>query len=421
MKTSMHVFLYGINGVYNYGCEATVRSIACQFKKKYPNCTVVYKSFNFESDKIALADCQDVVVSPIKRKTFSAFRKSLIGRGIAFLRRKLGIAKPDEYLNIDTEWLKECDVLVIIGGDIFNLMSTQEHQNAKYNNDRIWVSKVAKANDAKVLLWGISAGPFESNPKAKRIVIDYFINDVDLLIVREEKTRDYLMKNGVTKIVLRADPAFFMKTKSECNYSPNNIRSVGINLSPLANRYLGIDHSYEEWVEVWTERIEQILNFSGFRKAILLPHVVKNDDLIDDDLSYLQKIQRELTKDGYDSEIVSSNPGFMGIKTNIEQCDIVFSARMHGAVNAVTCAVPTVFLVYSSKAVGMCKFVYGKTDMVLDMKELAISGVQEDWIISLIGLLPQVKQFIELRSVELSNDAGQAIEDIQKKVFMEDK
>jgi hypothetical protein len=90
-------------------------------------------------------------------------------------------------------------------------------------------------------------------------------------------------------------------------------------------------------------------------------------------------------------------------------------------VNAVTCAVPTVFLVYSSKAIGMCKFVYGKNDMILEMNELAKSGIREVWIKSVVDSLHQTKQYIENKSKELAYDSGLAIDDIRLFVFKENE
>ena len=44
---------------------------------------------------------------------------------------------------------------------------------------------------------------------------------------------------------------------------------------------------------------------------------------------------------------------------------------MHCAINAVTCGVPTLFISYSKKAIGLNQFIYGNNNNVLSVKEFA--------------------------------------------------
>lgn len=61
----MRIVLYGINGLYNYGCEAMVRGISERLTDVFPNCDVVYKTFRYEQDFKVLSDCDTVTVEPI--------------------------------------------------------------------------------------------------------------------------------------------------------------------------------------------------------------------------------------------------------------------------------------------------------------------------------------------------------------------
>ncbi len=68
--------------------------------------------------------------------------------------------------------------------------------------------------------------------------------------------------------------------------------------------------------------------------------------------------------------IADSNNGFFGIKEYIRKCQIVISARMHCAINAIEENVPTIFLSYSQKSIGMCQYIYGDTKWCISLEEI---------------------------------------------------
>lgn len=51
------VLLIGIDGVYNYGCEAIVRGTVEILKAVNPKIEVTYASYNFEDDRKRLSAC----------------------------------------------------------------------------------------------------------------------------------------------------------------------------------------------------------------------------------------------------------------------------------------------------------------------------------------------------------------------------
>ncbi len=180
----MNIYLYGIGGVYNYGCEAMVRSISNQFKLIYPESKVIYKTFSYEKDFEALKDVSTVELEPAVRKS-----RNIFARGVRFIGRKLKVNMDDFRVGIKTDWTKKCDVLVVIGGDVFDLMPT--NRDKPYLNERIFVSNLVKSHGGKVLLWGISVGNFDHNPGAKQTLIRYFKDTVDFAVIRDEKSYKY--------------------------------------------------------------------------------------------------------------------------------------------------------------------------------------------------------------------------------------
>lgn len=397
--------LYGISGVYNYGCEAMIRTISAQIYNINNSYRVIYQTFNYKYDVEALKNCDTVEVRKIQPRVNPINKKFF-----RFLRRKLRMAKPDDYLYFDTEWTKQCDVLVIIGGDVFDLLPHQKYRG-DYRNDRIFISQMVKNYGGKIILWGISVGDFESNKKAKNTLIDYFKNIVDWAIIRDKKSYNYLKNNGINNISLCSDPAFMQR---ELQYINVKKKILGVNLSPLANRYLRLSLTEEEWIEKWARVIKAVSDDLNYDEIYLIPHVVNESNKYDDDYSYLEKIYNILRK--YKKvELLPRNIGFCGIKEYLIKCDLIFAARMHCAVNAITCGVPTVFLSYSPKSIGMCEYVYGNQDWLIDMNELCESYNSEKikWYSSRIE---SQHKYLSNKNYELYLDAKQAIEIIMEKI-----
>lgn len=363
----MNIYLYGIFGVYNYGCEAMVRAISARFKEIDPNDHIIYKTMDYTNDSRILKDCETVELSPAvsKYENVSGFRRFFM-RANSFARKKLNISKAEDWFSFRLDWIDNCDVLVIIGGDVFDIVPSKK--NKKYRNNRILLSELVKKRGGKVLLWGISVGDFESDPEAKRVLVDYFKNTVDYAIIRDKNSYEYLRTQGVSNIKNCPDPAYMLRTLQKTVEDKEKV--LGINLSPLCNRYLKANLTEDEWLELWTERIEALFHRVQYDRIMLIPHVVNKNKPKDDDMAYLSKLYAKMETRKLPVWLVSEDRGFLSVKNELTQCSLILAARMHCAVNSVTCGVPIVFLSYSPKSVGMCRNVYGNEDMVIDLNEL---------------------------------------------------
>lgn len=406
----MKVYLYGIHGVYNYGCEAMVRGISEKFRNMYPDCRVIYKTPSLENDSKVLSDCSTVELEPVEKKLFTAKQRNIVYRGIRYVKKKLHIAKTDDYIHINTAWTRDCDVLVVIGGDVFDLVPSQK----KYNSEKILISKMVKENGGKVILWGISVGSFERDLKAKKLLMNYFKNVVDFAAIRDKKSFDYLKSSGAAdNIRLYSDPAYMLRTL-QCE-SDTKDKVLGINLSPLSNRYLNQTKTDNEWICAWAQVVKKIYEELGFDRVLLIPHVVIPSYANDDDYAYLQKLCEELTSNGVNADFVGDDAGFLGVKEHLVKCSLVMSARMHCSVNAITCGVPTIFLSYSPKSIGMCVHVYGNDKMFFDMNEL-ISDTNRI-IVRLRKILNhtnEIKEYLKNKNLSLYEDACSVAKNIEE-------
>lgn len=406
------IYIYGIHGVYNYGCEAMVRTISEQLNIIYPNSCISYISYNSESDKRALRDCNTVNIIPATQKEIS---NDFISRGIRYIRREFGFASLEELIHIDTNWIEECDLLVVIGGDVFDLTPSQIKRR-NYWNERILVSQMVKKNGGKVLLWGISVGDFEKNLRAKKTFINYFKEDVDCAILRDKKSFSYLAKEGVTNIHLCSDPAYMLKT-IQSEKEENEFEVLGINLSPLSSYLIDQTKSEKEWIDIWSDIVYQLYQKLGYKKILLIPHVVISTYPFDDDLRFLKLILENLKNRKVDVDIIENNPGFIGIKKDLVKCNMVISARMHCAINAITCGVPTIFLSYSNKSIGMCEHVYGSEKMILDIRDIISDPINAiEKIRNIDKKKMTIQKYLLKKNVELYEDAIKATEIVKKEV-----
>jgi polysaccharide pyruvyl transferase WcaK-like protein len=110
----------------------------------------------------------------------------------------------------------------------------------------------------------------------------------------------------------------------------------------------------------------------------LLPHVVCDHDEMDDDLRYLARVRSMMPND-YKSRVhlVENDPGFIGIKQYMMECDLVIAARMHCAINAVAAQVPALILAYSNKAIGMGHYIYGNDDWTMSLGAFSSDAIVE--------------------------------------------
>lgn len=347
-----NILLYGIWGVYNYGCEAIIRGTVNSFKQLYPEATISYASFNIEEDKKRLKGCD---VKIIKRP----FYNSIIKRGI---RKSLSYFKIDFPVYTDSfKLIDDFDAIVSIGGDMYTLSA-----EGNYPYSLMKFGDTALQKGKKYILWGCSIGPFENYPKIQEKIKNH-LKEVSLIVSREQETVKYLKKIDVYKNVMYApDPAFNVATENITTKEKSSKLTIGINLSPLSALYY--TKNLEEIIQQQADAICAIIEKLDC-EIILLPHVI-SQFLKDDDFSFLEKIEKKVTSKYPNSiTLVKNDPGFIGIKEDIKKCDLVISARMHCAVNAITTNTPAIFLAYSKKAIGMAELVYGSKKYVLDLAE----------------------------------------------------
>ncbi|MCD7899781.1 MAG: polysaccharide pyruvyl transferase family protein [Bacteroides sp.] len=348
------ILLVGVAGLYNYGCEAIVRGTVAILKSVDPLIKVYYASYNYDDDIKRLSNCDIEIIRRPKKKRW--YYKNVIRKVCSYLKYTYEV--PYDSIN----WVTKFDVIFSIGGDIYTL----NHDTTYGKSLPVFCEKCTSLG-LKYVLWGASIGKFEKNPNALKYYKEH-LKKIDLIVAREENTFRYLKELDKTiNVVLAPDPAFFVAPEirnEEIKLTSKKL--IGINLSPLSALYeYG---SISIGVKKQAYAITRLIDLFNC-EVLLLPHVL-SPSKFDNDLRYLTMIYNAVSEN-YRSKInlISSDPQFIGIKKYLLQCDFVIAARMHCAINAISVDIPTVFLAYSEKAIGMSKYVYGTIESVISLSD----------------------------------------------------
>ena len=109
----MRVALFGIIGLYNFGCEAIVRGTYRFLKDIDAGCEVVYYTYNYDYDSKILSDI-DIAVKPVKEGNI--FIKKSVNKLLSYtpvIKRLLGFDYTVIFDNVDC--------ICSIGGDIYTI------------------------------------------------------------------------------------------------------------------------------------------------------------------------------------------------------------------------------------------------------------------------------------------------------------
>lgn len=397
----MRYGLYGIGGVYNFGCEAIVRGAVQFLRDLDDDSEIVYFSHNYAYDISKLKDLKIKIINVNKKINFCQ-------RVINYICRKLRI----EYAFSSVDYkaiLSNCDKILSIGGDIYTIPQIiREQKKYMYLNNLVEICKIFIKHDKEVIVYGASVGPFGSYIHA----INYYkknLKKYKLIICREYRSIEYLKSLGITYTKFLPDPAFLVKDISR---SKLNKEYIGLNLSPLSLKEI-YGYFDNDTIQRMVSLIQNI--YLKFNKDILLiPHVFSKTES-DDDYRFLKKI-KEMISPKFSSHIhmIEEDIGFLGTKNKIKQCEIVISARMHCCVNAICENVPAIFLSYSDKSKGMCKYIYNTERYAINLKSSDFEKSLMETIELFLNDKDKISLYLEERNNMITSEYQNNLIDIKE-------
>lgn len=353
--------LYGIGGLYNYGCEAIVRGTTEILRKANPSADINYFTPRAEDDARRIADLGIVV------RQITPGHRSAPLKVVNKIAQKLCIpfdSTREDYSAV----LDSADLLVSVGGDIYTIPAhLRERARYPYFNRLVRMGQLARERGIPEIVIGASIGPFGNYRPAVEYYVDH-LRDLELICCREQRSISYLDSIGVRgNVRLMPDPAFFVEG-GETDDVWGSAEYLGINLSPLSLREINGSET-EGDVARFAGLVSELMDQTDLR-VMLVPHVLSPDPH-DNDLEFLKKIASAMDGAHRPRTEVVEPKGFLDAKRHLRSCRLVVAARMHCAVNAMCEGVPTILLSYSQKAIGMCEFAYGTDRWTLPLGSAA--------------------------------------------------
>lgn len=379
----MRIAIYGIGGLYNYGCEAIVRGTVEFVRRNYSNPHITYYSRNYMYDKPLAEELQIDIVS-IERKQ-NIFRKA-ISKIIDIMEFPIVPFMKKEFKQITMN----SDIVFSVGGDIYTIPEyLRKRKHYRYVNYLVEFGNYALKHNVKVIIYGASIGPFGDYEKAKQYYFNH-LKKIHKIICREENTLEYLKKNEIERnVIFLPDPAYLVNDSTP-EQTP---KYIGINLSGLSLQEV-YGGSVETAVPKVCKMIEEI-HFMTKMPIMLIPHVLSPHTLIDNDYKFLERIYNEINDSLKENIMIVKPTSFIDTKRYIKMCRVIAAARMHCAVNAITVGTPAIFIAYSQKARGMCKFVYKNDLLCLSLNE--IDSKLPKLIVYLLNEECKIRQEINVR------------------------
>ncbi len=403
-KRGLRIGLFGIGGVYNFGCEAIVRGAYEFINDLFIEPEIKYFSFSYEYDVEHLSDLDIEIINVNKN---NSTLKRVVNKVLRIMRVNKRILLFD-YNRI----ISQVDVILSIGGDIYTIPQVIRNQSKyEYYNSLIdFCDKVIK-NGKDVIVYGASVGPWGEYKKA----VEYYVNAMrkyQAIICREKESLLFLNKVGIGNALCVPDPAFQLREKKS---NKKNAEYIGINFSPLS--FKEIYGYYDKRVLKQLANIIDEIHTQTKMPIMLLPHVLSTDDS-DNDLLFLNDI-KNLMSNSKSVYLADVSKGFLGIKKYIRKCHIVVAARMHCAINAIEENVPTIFISYSKKSVGMCEYVYGNNEWCIRLEDL--KGVLLEKVLAMIKNRDYIVDTLELRNDRIAKEYKENVEMLKKSKQISEK
>ena len=344
--------LVGNASYLNRGCEAILRGTVKILRSVFDECRFVNANFDVTDPPFTPVESDpDIVhrpIPPVRRLTAKWVAMQATDRLYPPLGHHLRFGSLRKEIS-------HSRVALSIGGDSYTL---------DYGIPWMYINldRYVLAHRKPLIIWGASIGPFDKKPDFAKIVHEHLRQEVTAIFVREERSRSYLEKYGITQnVYLMPDPAFVMDPEpvgdSDVGFQlPEG--AIGLNLSPLMAKHV-TNGNMETWENMGIEIVRELLRVHD-HPIILIPHVTSPHS---DDHVFLSRIKSQIP--GNMVVILPKILSAAKTKYVISTLSCLIAARTHATIASLSTYVPTVSLAYSIKSWGINEMLFGHTCYVV--------------------------------------------------------
>lgn len=317
-------FIAGYYGLGNIGDEAILSGIIQSLKGNFKDIKITTltndKKFTEEYHNISAVE--------------HSFKK---GKNI-FLRNQLS---KGESLKICKE-INKCDIFILGGGELI--------QDIKfyYLPSLFSLIKYAQLKRKKTVIYGIGAGPIETNFGKK--LTKKVLKQVDLITVRDEKSKIALEKCGLDNVIQTADPAFSIKvpSKEELNYNKQFFLEDEY-FSATAHNRLYYDDTFRATDGALVDLDKRRTTFSKVyndiastfnKKVFFLPTV-------ESDVNGFLHLKENM--DENNCKIMDYSESIIPFLASLQSSELLIGMKLHSLIFATLLGKPFVPIAYSSK------------------------------------------------------------------------
>jgi colanic acid/amylovoran biosynthesis protein len=261
---------------------------------------------------------------------------------------------------IDEDVLREyskSDLIVDLSGDTLSDKGTY----SLFSLFSILIGIVLKK---KITIFSQSVGPFK---KITMPLARLCLNRADLIVVRENVTKNYLKDTGVNNpsTYLAAEIAFLLESaptkrvqeiflKENIDTNRKNCPLIGIGASELIYR------DFKSKKTVYVALMAKIADYLVEKlnaQVVFISHVIIPPKYGYNDDRFVAKEIYQLARNKNRIGIIKGDYSPQELKAVIGKCDLFIGARMHSNIASISMHVPTIALAWSHKYHGIMKMV----------------------------------------------------------------
>jgi colanic acid/amylovoran biosynthesis protein len=241
----------------------------------------------------------------------------------------------------------------------------------------------------RIAVYSQSIGPF------KKITMPFArlcLNRADLIVVRENVTKNYLKSIGITNpsMYLAAEIAFLLEPAPH-NKVQEIILKEGVNINKKNGPLIGIGTSeliyqaFKSKKDVYVTLMARIADYLVEKlnaQVLLISHVIIPPKYGFPDDRFVAKEIYQLARNKNRIKLIKDDYSPEELKGIIGKCDLFIGTRMHSNVASTSMHVPTIALAWSHKYFGIMRML-GLEKYVCDVEKITfdelVSKINDAW------------------------------------------